>query len=94
MAIPNIYIRSYYVYILYSLATEQLRINLETTTVQLRMNYEKTMVVLQMVTTVFYTIFTITFTTYGRGQKMFTYYGVLRRKRNRKNGVKHRSYHL
>ena len=44
------------------LTTKQLRVNLETTTVQLHMNYEKTMVILQMVTMVFYTIFTITFT--------------------------------
>ena len=48
---------------IYSLTTEQLCVNLETTTVQLCMNYEKTTVILQMVTTVFYTIFTITFTT-------------------------------
>ena len=57
MAIPNIY--NYY-----GLNMEQLRVNYETTTVQLRMNYEKTTVVLQMVTTVFDTIFTITFTAY------------------------------
>ena len=57
MAIPNISS----VATTYGLTTEQLRLNLETTTVQLRMNYEKTTVVLQMVTTVFYTIFTITF---------------------------------
>ena len=48
-----------YIATIYSLTTEQLRINLETTTVQLRMNYENTMVVLQMVTTA---IFTIMFT--------------------------------
>ena len=57
MAIPNISS----VATIYRLITEQLRVNLETTTVQLRMNYEKTTVVLQMVTTVLYTIFTITF---------------------------------
>ena len=63
MAIPNLY--SYYIY---GLTSEQLRVNLETTTVQLRMNYEKTTVVLQMVTT------------YGVLHHFYDYfYGILRR---------------
>ena len=67
MALPNVCSRYY------GLNTEQLdpRVNYETTThtVQLHTNYEKTTVVLQIETTVFDTIFTITF---------MAYYAVLR----------------
>ena len=48
----------------YSLNTEQLHVNYKMTTVQLRMSYKKTTVILQMVTMVFDTNFTITFTMY------------------------------